>query len=206
VNDILPGCDCVAGFVDGTLRPIARPKDDQRSFYSGHKKHHGYKYQGVSFPDGLLLSIDGPFEGRANDFRIVGLSGLERRLRAINEGYEKALVLYGDNAYRSLDLIVGPFLGTNDPEEVRFNYQMSTVRISVENAFGLTQTMWSSLALAMSQKSGLMPVACYFEVSVLLTNCLSCVVGGGTGNSIARRFGCPPFTIEEYLGGAGEMA
>ena len=34
-------------FVDGTLRRVCRPKEYQESIYSGHKKHHGLKYQGA---------------------------------------------------------------------------------------------------------------------------------------------------------------
>jgi DDE superfamily endonuclease len=48
--------------------------------YSGYKKQHGYKYQAVVCPDGLVAALSGPYEGRANDFYMVKDSKLGRRL------------------------------------------------------------------------------------------------------------------------------
>ena len=33
------------GFIDGTIRPIARPTRNQRIMYSGHKRTHCLKFQ-----------------------------------------------------------------------------------------------------------------------------------------------------------------
>ena len=35
------------GFVDGTVRPIPRPGENQRVVYNGHKRVHGLKFQSV---------------------------------------------------------------------------------------------------------------------------------------------------------------
>ncbi|KAG0132542.1 hypothetical protein HOY82DRAFT_469202, partial [Tuber indicum] len=48
------------GFVDGTMRPFCRPGDDQRSFYSGYKKAHAFKFQSIVTPDRLLSTLAGP--------------------------------------------------------------------------------------------------------------------------------------------------
>ena len=40
------------GFIDGTVRPICRPDQNQRVVYNGHKKVHGLKFQSVSLPNG----------------------------------------------------------------------------------------------------------------------------------------------------------
>ena len=32
------------GFIDGTVRPISRPEQNQRIVYDGHKRVHGIKY------------------------------------------------------------------------------------------------------------------------------------------------------------------
>ena len=37
------------GFIDGTVRPIARPGDNQRILYNGHKRAHALKFQSVVF-------------------------------------------------------------------------------------------------------------------------------------------------------------
>ena len=35
------------GFVDGTVRPICRPDQNQRAVYNGHKRVHALKFQSV---------------------------------------------------------------------------------------------------------------------------------------------------------------
>ena len=42
------------GFIDGTVRPIARPIDGQRLFYKGHKRVHAINFQCVTYPNGLI--------------------------------------------------------------------------------------------------------------------------------------------------------
>ena len=39
-------------FVDGTVRPIARPDQHQRVMYNGHKRVHAIKFQSLVLWDG----------------------------------------------------------------------------------------------------------------------------------------------------------
>ena len=48
------------GFVDGTIRPICRPKKNQRIVYNGHKRVHSLKFQTVSLPNGMIANMFGP--------------------------------------------------------------------------------------------------------------------------------------------------
>ena len=48
------------GFVDGTVRPISRPDENQRVVYNGHKRVHGLKFQSVVIPNGLIAHLYGP--------------------------------------------------------------------------------------------------------------------------------------------------
>ena len=48
------------GFIDGTVRPIARPNQDQRIFYNGHKRVHSLKFQSVALLNGLIGNMFGP--------------------------------------------------------------------------------------------------------------------------------------------------
>ena len=48
------------GFVDGTVRPISRPKEHQGTVYNGHKRVHGLKFQSVTIPNGLIANLYGP--------------------------------------------------------------------------------------------------------------------------------------------------
>ena len=48
------------GFIDGTVRPICRPKQNQRIVYNGHKRVHGLKCQSVVLPSGMIANMYGP--------------------------------------------------------------------------------------------------------------------------------------------------
>ena len=48
------------GFVDGTVRPIARPDEHQRIMYNGHKRVHALKSQSLALPNGLIGNLYGP--------------------------------------------------------------------------------------------------------------------------------------------------
>ena len=48
------------GFVGGTVRPICRPKQNQRVVYNGHKRVHSLKFQSVVVPSGMIANLYGP--------------------------------------------------------------------------------------------------------------------------------------------------
>ena len=48
------------GFVDGTVRPICRPGENQRVMYNGHTRVHALKFQSVAAPNGLIANLYGP--------------------------------------------------------------------------------------------------------------------------------------------------
>ncbi len=80
----------VCMFTDGTFRPtcrpVQRPEDaafrlsTQRPFYSGHKKRHGFKFQGVMLPNGLFASLHGSWVGRRNDGFLFRETGVNRKV------------------------------------------------------------------------------------------------------------------------------
>ena len=49
------------GFIDGTVRPIRRPGQNQRVLYHGHKKVHALKFQSLVTPNGFIANLFGPF-------------------------------------------------------------------------------------------------------------------------------------------------
>ena len=56
------------GFVDGTVRPICRPGQNQKCLYNGHKKVHAIKFQSIiATPSGLIANLFGPVEGKRHD-------------------------------------------------------------------------------------------------------------------------------------------
>ena len=48
------------GFIDGTVRPICRPVENQKPVYNGHKRVHALKYQAVVAANGLIANLYGP--------------------------------------------------------------------------------------------------------------------------------------------------
>jgi hypothetical protein len=185
------------GFIDGTFRATCRPTENQRFFYSGYKKHHGFKYQGIVCPDGLIGSIAGPYEGKMNDLQIVRKSQVQEDLHQVCNGHPQ-LYLYGDQAYQRLWGIMGPYRGgrTLNKQQQTFNKTLSSVRIAVEQAFGQAQNLWLSNAFSIQLQPQQQPVAAFYMVSVLLTNCFTCLEGN---NASGSRFLLKPPTLEAYL-------
>ena len=48
------------GFVDGTVRPIAKPDNNQRIVYNTHKRLHALKFQSLALPNGIIGYLYGP--------------------------------------------------------------------------------------------------------------------------------------------------
>ena len=116
------------------------------------------------------------------------------------EGHE-TLYIYGDPAYNGSFGIVS---GWKDPrgcrylstEKQRFNKVLSSIRIAVEQSFGRTQVLWTYTAFNKGLAAGWQPVAAYFVVAVLLTNCHTCLQGS---SPVGSRFIVPPPEVEAYL-------
>ncbi len=75
-------------FIDGTIRPMCRPGEvgsevHQQDYYIGYKKYHGFKYQGILTPDGLLSCLIGPFSAKFSDWKAWYYSRVEVELKRI---------------------------------------------------------------------------------------------------------------------------
>lgn len=68
--------DSLVGFIDGKLWPVCRPGRYQRVLYSGHKRIHGLKTQGLVFPNGVCAA-------RRAAQHAVQLRGLSKHFSAI---------------------------------------------------------------------------------------------------------------------------
>lgn len=100
------------GFLDGTVRPIARPSRHQRHVYNGHKRVHALKYQGLMAPDGLFTHAAGPWVGRRHDSRMLSESELYQQLAIYSRGRDgRPMRIYGDPAYPISTFILSPFKG-----------------------------------------------------------------------------------------------
>ncbi|OXV05556.1 hypothetical protein Egran_06676 [Elaphomyces granulatus] len=152
-------------------RAFCKPEKLQGIYYTGYKHAHGCKFQGIVCPDGLMMSLSGPYEGRLNDLNMV----LESRVaEVINEKFEpyeppdqlnKMLFLYGDKAYHGLPRIIAPYPRNNliGEETHKWNKEMERARVAVENAFGQTHCLWMMNAFSKNLRSGSSPLRASHE-------------------------------------------
>jgi hypothetical protein len=102
----------VVGFVDGTINGIARATKLQKAVYNGHVKYHGLKYQSIVTPDGITVSLYGPYVGRIHDKKMFDKTGVFEKLvatldyRGVNGQY---YAIYGDSAYQESSALIRPF-------------------------------------------------------------------------------------------------
>ena len=81
------------GFIDGTFREMCRPRGGwgpftldgiQRLVFSGHTKKHGFKYQSIFLPNGLIGDFYGPIVGRGSDTYLFDRSDFEARMQTVH--------------------------------------------------------------------------------------------------------------------------
>lgn len=199
-NAIEQRCYCrIWGFLDGHFEAMARPGDRQQDVYSGHSKAHGLKYQAAVAPDGVVYFLEGPFEGKKNDWAMWSESRAIRRLRRMMAPPRETLYLFGDPAYYCTFGVCAPFktptAGQLTADEARFNKMLSSVRISVEHAFGDAWRTWNYLSNSQQLHAGNQAVGAFFRTAVLLNNLRACI----QGNQTSKSFGVEPLTPQEYL-------
>lgn len=194
-GSLLPG---VIGFIDGTVRPIARPIEGQELDYNGHHRVHAMKYQAVTSPDGIIIHLSGPYQGRHHDLSLLRASGITNSLyQHAKDTRGNQLYLYGDPGYQISPVLMVPYSTTNiTPRQQAFNESMSRVRVAVEWTFGHVLQYFAFSDYKKSQRSLLSCVHRHYVVSVLFSNIHSCIT---QNNAAVGRFGVLPPSLEEYL-------
>ncbi|CAB4017499.1 Hypothetical predicted protein [Paramuricea clavata] len=184
------------GFVDGTVRQIARPKYHQRVMYNGHKRVHSIKFQSVVLPNGLIGNLAGPYEGKRHDSMMLQESGLLTNLRQIAFYNNNPLCIYGDPAYPLGVHLQAPFRERElTPAMAEFNREMSRVRVSVEWMFGNITKYFSFLDFKRQMKLHLSPVGKIYTVAALLQNAHTCLYE----NIVSHFFYLKSPSIHEYF-------
>jgi hypothetical protein len=188
------------GFVDGTFRGFNRPTRRQRDYYSGHYHSHGFRYQAIVTPDGLVSSFIGPFHGRDNDWSIWQRSVVPSKLDELLQPRERYYV-YGDLAYHNHPGVMAPYKHRYGfryltAEQRASNRRLSKVRVAVEHAFGRTRSLRTYTAFTKGLELGKRAVAAFFRIAILMTNIYTCT-SGQSQSSI--RFVCSPPSVEAYL-------
>jgi hypothetical protein len=126
--------------IDVTLCPIqmSNRNHDQRAYYSVKHKRHGVKYEiAVSYIDGRIVWISGPYVGSAHDLTILREGGLFEHLNLIE-------ILMGDKGYVGDYNLWYPFKGrVENMEEFQriWNKWLNSNRTVVENAISRLKKM-----------------------------------------------------------------
>lgn len=144
----------VVGAIDGTHIKIKTPKESRPDYFS-RLQQHDVVVQVVADREKRFLDVAAGFPGSMHDSRVLRNSSLYRRITN-NELFlgptvrvgrrEIRPVLLGDSAYPLSTWLLKPYHeGTNDPEEINFNKELSRARVSVECAFGILKGHWRIL-------------------------------------------------------------
>ena len=147
-------------------------------------------------PNGLIAHMFGPIEGRRHDAFMLAESHLTEKLERLNQQNGKHYIVYGDPAYGVNKNILSPFKGVDlsDTEKI-FNTRMSKLRVSVECGFGKISQNFPFTDFKKNVKILLQPVAKYYLVATMLTNCHTCLYSSLT----SEYFNLNLPTLETYL-------
>ncbi|KAF0690924.1 Aste57867_17744 [Aphanomyces stellatus] len=126
----LHGLRSCVGFFYGTKQYISRPsaraqsanhENLQRAVYNEHPRRHCLNWQGVVVPDGIIVRMYGPVEGRRHDSTVLGMSRILDEIKTICVcGVSMATLRTA-----ALSAYAGAALGSG---EAAFNAAMSAVR------------------------------------------------------------------------------
>jgi hypothetical protein len=108
---VAKGCPVpsIAAIIYGTLKKVARPSLNQRTLFNGWKRIHFLKYHLVVTPDGIIIHVFGPIEGRRHDATLLKESGLTDTLEKHFWGPNgERYYVYGDPVYQTAGHIMSP--------------------------------------------------------------------------------------------------
>jgi nuclease HARBI1 len=158
-----------------------RPGRFQRVMFSGHKRHHGMKFQSVVTPDGLIALLYGPAAGSVHDSTLLEDSRLVDDLEVLMPRGTEIFSLYGDSAYPITPYILCGFKRAAPCSvQAAWNAQMSHVRIVVEWLFNEVATKWSFLDFKRNMKVFQSPIGQYYVTAAFVTNLHCCCYGNQT--------------------------
>jgi len=194
--------------IDGKLWPICRPGKYQRVVYSGHKRIHGLKTQGLVFPNGIQPYPFGPINGSRHDTHVLNESEIIQILHDVCRGGPREwpgapgglgedFVLFGDSAYPISVFLWRLYKGVMSAVQRAFNADMSPARVSVEWGFGKIVDLWPFLDYRKKLKVLLSPVGLYVRVGNVLTNIHTCLYGSIVNDA----FDLDPPDLDAYMQG-----
>ena len=172
------------GFVDGTVRPCARPGEHQKILYNGHKRIHSLKFKSVVASNGLIAQLHESFEDKRHDSAMLVQSGLYEQLQQYSFNPRGDIMcIYGDPAYPLRAHLQRPFQGArlNDLQK-QSNTSMSKVRVAVEWVFGDIVEYFKFIDFRKNLKIGLSPIGKQYIVCAIFQNARTILYESTTSN------------------------
>ena len=123
LTDFRAPTSSVSLFIDFTIRQTCLPGIFQELFYTGYKKYHGMKFQGLIGLNSLLVHLDEPYHMPQNHVGILAESKLLITLEQhmiqpeSDEGdlpEHHFFQIYGNSAYGVSPMMVSPFSGVGE--------------------------------------------------------------------------------------------
>lgn len=200
----------IVAFLDGSFHETDEPSDVhvgqdlQASAYSGYEKAHGMRFHHLLFPCGIIGHVSRFIAGRQNDATLWATSGYVTVLWSntlthisIEElARRKFRLLYRiltDMGYGHTDYIAMPRRTPNLHADIVFNQLLASLRIPVEWSFGRVRQLWAGVVGM--RKIRETPIAKWYHIAVLLTNCYTCMYG----SECSDYYGILPPLLSEYL-------
>nr|CAI5828137.1 unnamed protein product [Callosobruchus analis] len=141
------GIGNVVGAIDGTHIFIKQPVGNAVD-YCNRYQSHSVILQAMCDPRKRFINISVGHPGHMHDARVFRRSSLYQRIvdedePLINPEYH----LIGDSAYPLLQEVLTPYRDTGHltEAETRFNVRFSSIRSTIERAFGLLKGKWRRL-------------------------------------------------------------
>lgn len=132
------GIQNVLGAIDSSHIRIQKPAINARD-YINRKKHFSINLQAVVDANMRFTNIYCGEPGSLHDSRVLRRSPMYETAFANQiQLFPDETFLIGDSAYPSLPWLVPPYKdnGHLTPQQIEFNYMLSSTRMSVERAFG----------------------------------------------------------------------
>ena len=194
--------DKVVLFTDNCRVEIARPSENQRSYYRGDKHIHCIGVQGTMGPDGMLYDIYMEPVGRRADAHFMNDSHLNEIIR------DRCIEIYGDNiqhhkcSYQDKGYGQKSHLKGHHKKppaltqvQLRNNNLMSKLRQPNEWVFGSIYHVAPYLRNTIQLKLYLRDLRMEMTAACLITNFYT--IFNGSNSSLY--FGCIRPTLEEYM-------
>ena len=165
--------------------------------YNGWKKCHGVKFQTIDLPNGMNAHVSGPYSCRRNDLYTLRISGINEKLRMLQNDAILQYKVYGDSAYLIINqshIRARHSNNDNTPREIMENESMLSCRQSIEWNYNDLKQTWKFIDYSMNLKLLDMDVSAIIVSAMILRNARVTL----NGNITSSHFNYRPPSLQEW--------